>query len=105
VRLVGYFLLIIGFLWLCIWCEGSVEPLARSLGMEHFKKYPIAKSYSPEEVGNAIRSVLDEYVDNAHGVRLPAAVMLVGGILLDVARKRSEKRNPQKKESDNKFSN
>jgi hypothetical protein len=73
--------------------------------MEHFKKYPVTKSYSPEEVGSAIRDVLDEYVDNAHGVRLPAAVMLVGGILLDMASRRRPKRIPQKKQNDDTISN
>ncbi len=87
-RKIGYTLLILGFLWLIIWCAFSVGPLTRFIGMEKFKKYPDGMSYSGEDVRHAIRSVLAEYHDNAHGVTLPATLMLVGGMLLDFAGRR-----------------
>jgi hypothetical protein len=92
-RKIGYILLISGFLWLAVWCAGSVGSLTRSIGLEHFKQYPEIGKYSGNEVCNAIRSVLAEYKENVHGVMLPAALMLVGGILLDIANRRAAKRN------------
>jgi hypothetical protein len=56
--------------------------------------------YSGIEVCDAMRSVLVEYQENAHGIILPAAVMLVGGILLDVSGRRSASRVLSKKGSD-----
>lgn len=91
-RLLGYMSLIAGFLWLAIWCAGSVDPLTRSIAIENFKKYSESKTYSNAEVCDAIRSVLTEYKENAHGILCPAALMLAGGILLDRAGKRSVKR-------------
>jgi hypothetical protein len=91
-RIFGYILLILGFLWLVVWCGGSVGPLTRSIGIENFKKYPEARQYSGSEVCDAIRSVLIEYQENAHGVVLPATLMFAGGVLLDVAGRRSKKR-------------
>jgi hypothetical protein len=90
-RAIGYLMLILGFLWLAIWCAGSVGPLTRSIGMEHFKQYPEIGKYSGDEVGDAIRSVLAEYQENARGITLPAVLMLVGGILLDIANRRATK--------------
>jgi hypothetical protein len=91
-RIIGYILLIFGFLWLAIWCAGSVGSLTRSIGMEHFNHYPAFAKYSGDEVCDAIRNVLMEYRDNARGVTLPAALMLVGGILLDIAGRRASRR-------------
>ncbi len=88
-RATGYILLLMGFLWLAMWSAGSADALTRSIGPEHFKKYPDIGKYSGSEVCDAIRSVLDEYRENARGVTFPAALMLVGGILLDIAGRRS----------------
>ena len=98
-RITGYILITFGFLWLAIWCAGSVVPLTRSIGIENFQKYSPSKMYSGTEVCDAMRSVLIEYQENAHGVILPAALMLVGGILLDVSGRRSASRNLYKEES------
>lgn len=92
-RKTGYILLLFGFLWLVTWCAGSVGSLTRSIGIEHFKQYPEIGKYSGTEVCNAIRGVLMEYEEHAHGVTLPAALMLVGGILLDFANRRIPKNN------------
>jgi hypothetical protein len=91
-RIIGYILLVLGFLWLAIWCAGSAAAVARSVGIENFKKYPAAQTYSGEQVCDAMRSVLDECAENAHGVLLPASLMFVGGVFLDIASKRSAKR-------------
>ena len=88
VRAFGYILLIIGFLWLAIWCAASVGPLTRSIGMENYHKYPDTGKYSARDVRGAIHDVLIEYQENAHGVTIPAALMLIGGILLDMASRR-----------------
>jgi hypothetical protein len=88
-RKLGYLFLTLGFFWLLIWCAGSVGPLIRSIGIENFKKYPEIKSYSGKEVADAMRSVLLEYEENAHGVVIPAILMLAGGVLLDRAASRS----------------
>ncbi len=92
-RAIGYTLLILGFLWLVCWCGGSVGPLTRSIAIENFQKYEGSRNYSREELDQAIRDVLEEYKENAHGVTLPSAVMLAGGILLDIATRRAKKSN------------
>ncbi len=81
-RTTGYCLLVLGFLWLAIWCAGSVGPLTHAIAVENLHKYPPPQTYSSEQVGDAIRTVLKEYQQNAHGVLFPAALMLVGGYLL-----------------------
>ena len=93
-RKFGYILLIFGFLWLAVWCEMSVGSLLRSIAIENYAKYenPPTKMYSRDEVCNAIHSALTEYRLNAHGVILPGTLMFLGGILLDVAGRRNEKR-------------
>jgi hypothetical protein len=94
-RATGYILLILGFVWLTTWCAGSVEPLTHSIAIENFKKYPPSKVYSDEDVSHAIRTVLAEYNENAHSVLLPALIMAVGGIVLDLAARRSSKTSRQ----------
>jgi len=47
-----------------------------------------------DEVCDAIRSVLAEYHDKSRGVTFPAAVMLIGGVLLDVANRRTKRTTP-----------
>ena len=91
-RIIGYILLILGFLWFAVWCAGSVSGVTRSVGIENFKKYPEARQYSGREVCDAMRSVLDETSENAHGVMMPASLMLFGGILLDNSGRRNKKR-------------
>ena len=91
-RILGYILLIFGFLWLAVWCADSVGPLIRSIGIENFKKYPEARQYSSREVCDAIRGVLIEYEENSHGIVLPATLMFVGGVLLDFASRRNKRR-------------
>ena len=91
-RIFGYNLLTLGFLWLAVWCACSIGPLTRSIGIENFKKYPEGRQYSTSEVCDAIRSVLIEYQESAHGIVLPAMLMFAGGVLLDVAGRRNKKR-------------
>ena len=92
-RATGYILLLLGFLWLAVWCAGSVDAAVRSIGPEHFRKYPDIGKYSGDEVCDAIRSVLDETREQARGVTFPAGLMLVGGLLLDIAGRRTRKRD------------
>ena len=91
-RIIGYIFLVVGFLWLVVWCAGSVRPLLRNIGIEHFQNYPATKTFSGDQVCDAIRSVISEYWDCQHGVVLPATLMLVGGVLLDFSRRRKTKR-------------
>jgi hypothetical protein len=91
-RSIGYILLFVGFLWLVFWCAGSVRPMLRNIAIEHFKNYPPTKTYSGNEVCDAIRSVISEYWDSQHGVVLPATLMLIGGVLLDYSGKGKAKR-------------
>ncbi len=96
-RFIGYVLLLVGFLWLVVWCAGSVVPLIRNIGIGHFKQYSPTKTYSGSEVCDGIRSALIEYQDNAHGVVLPATLMLGGGVLLDLAGRRKIKQGDEKR--------
>ena len=95
-RITGYNLLVIGFLWLTIWCAGSVGPLTHAIAVENFQKYPPPQTYSSDQECDAIRSVLKEYQDNAHGVVLPATLMLVGGFLIGRAGVRDTKGSDDK---------
>ncbi|HEY1490730.1 MAG TPA: hypothetical protein VGF90_06795 [Verrucomicrobiae bacterium] len=90
-RVTGYILLLLGFLWLAVWCAGSVDSLTRSIGTEHFRKFPDIGKYSGGEVCDAIRSVLDETRERTRGVIFPAVLMLVGGLLLDITGRRADK--------------
>ena len=90
-RTIGYLCLVIGFLWLGF-CALSVRPTIRAIGIEHFKKYPPTETYSGTDVCDAIRSALLEYLEFARGVIIPATLMLVGGILLDMAGRRAARR-------------
>jgi hypothetical protein len=92
-RVTGYILLLLGFFWLAVWCAGSADAAARAIGPEHFKKYPDIGKYSGSEVCDAIRSVLDETRDKARGVTFPAVLVLVGGLLLDVAGRRASRQS------------
>lgn len=92
-RILGYTLLLLGFFWLVIWHAPSVMALTRAIAIENFQKYQPSKSYSGDEVSDAIRNVLDEYRENSPGVVFPAVLMLLGGCLLDVAGKHSINRN------------
>ena len=91
-RVTGYILLLLGFLWLAAWCADSVDVAVRSIGPEHFRKYPDIGKYSGDEVCNAIRSVLNETREQTRGVTFPAVLMLIGGLLLDIAGRRASKR-------------
>jgi hypothetical protein len=88
-RITGYIILLFGFLWLAIWCAGHVGPLTRSIGSDYSKKYPDFASYSGTEVGSAIRSVLSEFQRDLPGVTFPALLMVIGGVLLDIAGRRA----------------
>jgi len=92
-RVTGYILLLLGFLWLAVWCAGSVDSLTLSIGSEHIRKYPDIGKYSGGEVCDAIRSVLNETREKSRGVTFPAVLMLVGGLLLDVTGRRARKPN------------
>jgi hypothetical protein len=91
IRIFGYFLLILGFLWLLLWCAGSVYPLTRSIGIENFAMYSPKGTYSGTQVQDAIRSVLIEYRSESHGIVIPSILMLVGGIILDLRTRWSSK--------------
>ena len=90
-RAIGFILLLSGFVWLIVWCAGSVRPLLRNIGIEHFKDYAPTKTYSGGEVCDAIRSVISEYLESEHGIVLPATLMLIGGVLLDFSGRRKAK--------------
>jgi hypothetical protein len=81
-------LLLTGFLWLVLWCAGHVAPLTRSISSEYSKKYPDFATYSGGEVGNAIQNVLGDLQRSLPGVTFPAVLMMIGGVLLDVAGRR-----------------
>ena len=91
-RIFGYILLTLGFLWLVVWFADSIVPLPRSIAVENLQKYSPTQMYSGNQVSDAIHSVLDQYKQNALRVIMPTALMLSGGILLDFAGRRSKKR-------------
>lgn len=96
-RFIGYILLLTGFLWLVMWCALSSRPLLRTIGIEHFKNYAAAKMYSGDDVCEAIRNVIADYLDNEHGIVLPATLMLAGGVVLDFSGRRKARRRKVEK--------
>jgi|ERR1035437_1743101 hypothetical protein len=95
-RKLGYILLIFGFVWIC-WSAFFVSAVPRSIVTIYDERYPDTQSYSGKQLRQAYRDVLMDYRgvrDHLPFVALPAALMLVGGILLDHAARRDAKRNP-----------
>jgi hypothetical protein len=81
-RIVGYSFLILGFLWLLVWCGSAATfSLTRAIGIEHFKKYSPNAQYSGADVVDAIRDVLTEYRSEQLRVGTPGVLMVVGAIL------------------------
>ena len=87
-RILGYLLLVLGFLWLVGYCGGVGLPLPRSVAVQYIQQYPEASSFTGAEVQRAIFAGIGEYARRIPNVTLPAAIMLVGGVLLDIAKKR-----------------
>jgi hypothetical protein len=87
-RKTGYILILIGLLWLGNWFARTSVPLPRSIFDEMDKKYPATRMYSRDEVLDAVSSVMTKFKDNAIKVFVPAALMLLGGILIDGGHRR-----------------
>lgn len=88
-RLLGYALLSIGFLWLldCQFCAG---PRARTIVLHHYDQLPNQQSFTREQVEQSIRAPVFQLVDALPWLIWPGLTMLAGGILLDRARRRQK---------------
>jgi hypothetical protein len=95
-RITGYIFLLTGFLLLGVWFASAAVPLPRSIFVEMDEKYPPTRMYSHTEVLDAVGSVMTNFKDNSIRVIVPAGLMLLGGILLDVSGRRSGRRNLKK---------
>ena len=73
------------------WFADTAIPLPRSISVEIAGKYPPTRMYSHTEVFDATSIVMTKFKDNSLRVILPAGMMLIGGILLDVAGRWSKK--------------
>jgi hypothetical protein len=87
-RKAGYTLLGLGYLWLVVWCA-PIGPMLRAIAHKNMMKYAPDQTYHGTDVQAAIRDSLFEYMEAAHGIVLPASLMLVGGILLDRSARKS----------------
>ena len=83
-RKIGYPLLSIGFVWL-LWCSLSIRPLARAIVVRHYELLAGKETFTSEQVRQNIRTSTFELVDAIPWILPAAALMLVGGILLDGA--------------------
>ncbi len=95
-RKTGYIFLVLGFVLIC-WGAFFITAVPRPIITRYDQNYPDTRSYSSGEVRQAYRDVLQDYLhfrDHFPFVALPAALMLVGGILLDQAARRDTKRKP-----------
>jgi hypothetical protein len=99
-RIIGYIFLVVGFLWIALWCDFSIGALTREIGKENIKKHPVSKTYSWGDVEEAIRTALIEYDDNAPRGKWPAILMLLGGICIDLSKKKSSDNNKKNYETD-----
>jgi hypothetical protein len=91
-RLLGYILLIVGLVWICqIWFFTSTS--SRPVLEAADGRYPATQSYSGSQMQQAYRDVLLDY--QRIEARLPflvisATLMLIGGVLVDVAGRRRQ---------------
>ncbi len=86
-RLFGYALLSIGFIWLLL---GAclVRPRARAIVSQHYEQVARQESFTLEQVQRHIREPVFELVDSMPWFALPGALMLAGGICLDRAKRK-----------------
>jgi hypothetical protein len=92
-RKTGYILLILGFLRLA-WVSFAIDALPRPLTHRDDESFQSTNSYSGEQLRKMVVGVLVDYHRLIPSVILPAALMLVGGVLLDQAARRDTKRKP-----------
>ena len=93
-RTIGYILMLLGFIWLFANAFGnSVSP---NPILNYFdKRYPDARNYSAVELRQAYRDMVWDYIVYNDRKQLlmffpPASLMLIGGILLDMALRQSK---------------
>lgn len=86
-RITGYILLTLGFLWLAIWLaiwrEVAVGAVTRGIVIENTKRYSDSKTYTNGYICGVVQQVLIEYGEKASGVVIPSVLMLLGGFFLD----------------------
>ena len=86
-RIFGYTMLISGFMWICFWQFG-MWPIRDHVIIVNCDKIPKNQFYKSEDIKKAIRDVGVDFYTQAPSFYIGALSMLVGGIVLDIARRR-----------------
>lgn len=86
-RILGYSLIIFGFLWICFW-QLEIQPIARAVALHHYDLLPKQQSYSADEVCNAIRETAYDISAHIPSFYIGALFMLGGVLIIDYVGRR-----------------
>ena len=90
-RVIGYLLLILGFASIPYAHYANLHAIKEQALAHAFPAGSETRTFGVNEVAEITQHALDEMGSSAPRFSYPAAVMLVGGILLDVASRRRRK--------------
>ena len=80
----GWVLLLLGFLWIALDCVSGFTQLQHTRWIAEAKQLPAGESVSREDASVAMRSLALSLKDYHRMLLVPAAMMLLGGVLLSV---------------------
>jgi hypothetical protein len=86
-RIFGYTLLILGFVWICFW-QLEMYPMIRGAIFSNYDKIPKQPSYKVEDVQKAIRDVAFDIDHHIPAFFVGGLLMLGGCVALDIAGRR-----------------
>ncbi len=86
-RLLGYAMLILGFIWICFWQFG-MWPIRDHVIVANYDKIQKQQFYKSEEVQKVIRDVGVDFYNQIPSFYTGALLLLGGGIVLDIAGRR-----------------
>jgi len=92
-RITGYILLMLGFLWLLVHGAGAREQAGGSVAWAD-ERLPKQETFTHRQVIDAMSEAAFAARETFPGVEGPASIMVCGGVLLDLAkRKRAQASN------------
>jgi hypothetical protein len=86
-RILGYAMLVIGFVWICFWQFG-MWPIRDHVIVSNYDKIPKQQSYKSEDIQKAVRDVGVDFYNQSPSFYIGALLMLGGGVVLDIAGRR-----------------
>ena len=86
-RYLAYAMLITGFFWICI-DQFKIGPIQRKVAMEIYGKLPRQTTFKPKEVQQVVSDTIQAYGRLIPSFYIGAFLMLGGGMVLDIAKRR-----------------